>query len=42
MLDEPNVRRRSIMAPKVRVRALSSADKATVRLLYTLPPGAVR
>src|SRR5918998_1235891 len=33
---------RSIMAPKVRVRALSSADKATVRLLYTLPPGAVR
>jgi Matrixin len=33
---------RSIMAPKVRVRALSAADKATVRLLYTLPPGAVR
>jgi hypothetical protein len=33
---------RSIMAPKVRVRALSMADKATVRLLYTLPPGAVR
>ena len=33
---------RSIMAPKVRVRSLSSADKATVRLLYTLPPGAVR
>jgi matrixin len=33
---------RSIMAPKVRVRTLSSADKATVRLLYTLPPGAVR
>ncbi len=33
---------RSIMAPKVRVRALSPADTATVRLLYTLPPGAVR
>ena len=33
---------RSIMAPKVRVRSLSSADMATVRLLYTLPPGAVR
>ncbi len=33
---------RSIMAPKVRVRALSPADRATVRLLYTLPPGGVR
>ena len=32
----------SIMAPKVRVRDLSSADRATVRLLYTLPPGGVR
>jgi hypothetical protein len=32
----------SIMAPKVRVRTLSSADRATVRLLYTLPPGGVR
>jgi hypothetical protein len=32
----------SIMAPRVRVRSLSSADRATVRLLYTLPPGAVR
>jgi hypothetical protein len=31
-----------IMAPKVRVRELSAADVATVRLLYTLPPGAVR
>ncbi len=31
----------SIMAPKVRVRDLSNADRATVRLLYTLPPGAV-
>ena len=32
----------SIMAPKVHVRALSPADRATVRLLYTLPPGGVR
>jgi hypothetical protein len=32
----------SIMAPKVRVRGLSEADRATVRLLYTLPPGGVR
>ena len=32
----------NIMAPKVRVRALSQADRATVRLLYALPPGAVR
>jgi hypothetical protein len=32
----------SIMAPRVRVRALSEADEATVRLLYTLPPGEVR
>lgn len=32
----------SIMAPKVRVRSLSNADAATVRLLYTLPPGGVR
>jgi predicted Zn-dependent protease len=32
----------SIMAPKVRVRALSAADLATVRLLYALPPGGVR
>ena len=32
----------SIMAPKVRVRLLSPADRATVRLLYTLPPGGVR
>ena len=32
----------SIMAPKVRVRDLSPADRATVRLLYTLPPGGVR
>ena len=32
----------SIMAPRVRVRDLSPADLATVRLLYTLPPGGVR
>lgn len=32
----------SIMAPRVHVRMLSAADKATVRLLYTLPPGGVR
>ena len=32
----------SIMAPRVRVRGLSTADRATVRLLYTLPPGGVR
>lgn len=32
----------SIMAPRVRVRGLSGADRATVRLLYTLPPGGVR
>jgi hypothetical protein len=36
--DDPT----SIMAPRVRVRSLSAADRATVRLLYTLPPGAVR
>ena len=32
----------SIMAARVRVRDLSSTDRATVRLLYTLPPGGVR
>ncbi len=32
----------SIMASRVRVRALSDADRATVRLVYTLPPGGVR
>jgi hypothetical protein len=32
----------SIMAAKVRVRALSAKDRSTVRLIYTLPPGAVR
>lgn len=29
----------SIMAPRVRVRALSDADRATVRLVYALPAG---
>lgn len=32
----------SIMAPKVRVRDLSSADRATVQLLYRLPAGRVK
>ena len=32
----------SVMAARVHVRVLSAADKATVRLLYTLPPGGVR
>jgi hypothetical protein len=32
----------SIMAPKVRVRQLSAADRATVRLLYALPTGPIR
>jgi len=32
----------NIMAPRVRVRSLSSADRATVRLLYALPAGAIR
>jgi predicted Zn-dependent protease len=32
----------NIMAPKVRVRTLSRADRATARLLYTLPAGGVR
>jgi predicted Zn-dependent protease len=31
----------SVMAPKVRVRDLSDADRATARLLYSLPAGAV-
>jgi hypothetical protein len=29
----------SIMAPRVRIRQLSDADRATARLLYALPPG---
>jgi len=32
----------SIMAPRVRVRELSAADRATVRLLYALPAGRLR
>jgi predicted Zn-dependent protease len=31
----------SIMAPKVRVRELSEADRATAQLLYSLPAGRV-
>jgi hypothetical protein len=31
----------SVMAPKVRVRSLSDADRATARLIYTLPAGPV-
>jgi len=31
----------SIMAPRVRVKSLSTADRATARLLYSLPPGRV-
>jgi hypothetical protein len=29
------------MTPKVRVRSLSEADRATLRLLYSLPPGSL-
>ncbi len=32
----------NIMTPRVRVKALSDEDRATMKLLYTLPPGAVR
>ena len=32
----------NIMTPRVRVKALSEADRATMRLLYSLPPGTVR
>jgi hypothetical protein len=32
----------NIMTPRVRVRELSAADRATVRLLYSLPAGAIR
>ena len=31
----------SVMAPKVRVRGLSVADRETVKLLYTLPAGSI-
>jgi predicted Zn-dependent protease len=32
----------NIMTARVRVRDLSDADKATMRLIYALPPGSVR
>jgi predicted Zn-dependent protease len=32
----------AVMAPRVHVRELSDADRATARLLYTLPTGPVR
>jgi predicted Zn-dependent protease len=32
----------NIMTARVRVRDLSAADRATMRLLYTLPPGSVK
>ena len=32
----------NIMTPRVRVRDLSAADKSTMKLLYSLPPGPVR
>ena len=31
-----------VMAPLVRVATLSAADRATARLLYTLPAGHIR
>jgi predicted Zn-dependent protease len=31
----------SIMAPRVRVKSLSAADRATAQVLYSLPPGRV-
>jgi hypothetical protein len=40
-LDHPRDQS-TIMTPKVRVRSLTVQDKATARLLYTLPAGAVR
>ena len=30
-----------IMAPKIRARAITIADKATAQLLYSVPPGSV-
>ncbi|GAC1517300.1 MAG: hypothetical protein NVS1B4_16990 [Gemmatimonadaceae bacterium] len=32
----------NIMTPRVRARSLTSADRATMRLLYELPPGTIR
>ncbi len=37
-VDDPS----HIMAPRVRVRTLSEADRATVRLLYSVPAGSLR
>lgn len=37
-VDDPS----HIMAPRVRVRTLSDADRATVRLLYSVPAGSLR
>lgn len=37
-VDDPE----HIMAPKVRARTLSDADRATVRLLYSVPAGSAR
>jgi predicted Zn-dependent protease len=31
----------AIMTPKVRVKELSAADRATAQLLYLLPPGRI-
>ena len=31
----------NIMAPRVRVRELSSADQATIRLIYSVPAGKI-
>jgi hypothetical protein len=30
------------MTARVRVRDLSDADRATIRLLYTIPPGSIK
>jgi hypothetical protein len=32
----------NIMTPRVRVRELSAADRATIKLLYSLPPGSIK
>ena len=31
----------TIMAPRIRARAITLADKATAQLLYSVPPGSV-
>ena len=33
---------RDIMSERVRVRELSAADRATIRLVYRLPPGSLK